>query len=102
MSNLARNLIHLRLKSGLTQGQIANKIGCKTSCYSSYEEGRARTPPVNVLAELCKIYQVRLEQLVLENLKDGIEKQGFSIEAKFNIAPPYIQESVKILLGGAV
>lgn len=46
-----------RTHIGLTQGQVAEKVGLKKAAISAMESGRA-VPSGNVLARLCRLYGV--------------------------------------------
>lgn len=50
-----QNLKHLRQLSGLTQQQVADRVGLTRQAISSYESGRTR-PDVEMLSRLAEIY----------------------------------------------
>ena len=52
-----------RLASGMTQGQLAEKIGCSQKDVSRWEHG-ARTPRVETLAKLADALGCRMEDLI--------------------------------------
>jgi len=51
-----------RLKAGLTQAQLADKMGIRQNMVSDYERGR-RTYSNAMAARLCKVLQVKAEYL---------------------------------------
>jgi ribosome-binding protein aMBF1 (putative translation factor) len=51
-----------RLKAGLTQAQLAEKLGIRQNMVSDYERGR-RTYSDAMSARLCKVLQVKEEYL---------------------------------------
>ena len=52
-----------RLASGMTQGQLAEKIGCSQKDVSRWEHG-ARTPRAETLAKLADALGCRMEDLI--------------------------------------
>ena len=63
MSNFNDNLRSLRLDMGLTQGQLAHKIGTSQSSIGMYESG-ARQPNFETLEKLAKALDTDIEYLV--------------------------------------
>ena len=57
------NLKELRLRSGLKQTELADKLGIAISAYQKYER-EERNTPAPVLIELSKMYGVSLEYLL--------------------------------------
>lgn len=57
MTGIAVRIKYYRKKSGLTQEQVADKLGIKTSNYAKYEHGD-RTPKDDRLIEIAKILGV--------------------------------------------
>jgi transcriptional regulator with XRE-family HTH domain len=73
MAIVNRNLKFLRMKQGLTQKQLAEKLGLKQAAVGAYEEERS-TPPVTSLVEITKIFNVSLDNLVNKDLSQLPEK----------------------------
>ena len=67
MAMINRNLKYLRGQQGLTQKQLAEKMGLKQAAIGAYEEERA-TPPLASLLDLSKIFKVNLDDLVRQDL----------------------------------
>jgi transcriptional regulator with XRE-family HTH domain len=67
MAIVNRNLKFLRVQQGLTQKQLAEKLGLKQAAVGAYEEERA-TPPVTCLIEISKIFNVNLDHLINKDL----------------------------------
>ncbi len=63
MINMGQKLKFLRKENGLTQKQIAERIGLAVSAVSSYESG-ARYPSYKVLVKLARIYHVSTDYLM--------------------------------------
>lgn len=60
---LAKKLRDMRLKSGLSQKEIAEQIGVSPSIVSAYELGE-RTPSVEVLMSLAALYNCSSDYLL--------------------------------------
>jgi len=60
---LAKKLRDMRLKSGLSQKEIAEQIGVSPSVVSAYELGE-RTPSVEVLMSLAALYNCSSDYLL--------------------------------------
>ena len=66
-NNFASNLKTERLANGLTQKQLAEKIGIKTQSYQAYESG-ITLPTTENLLKLCIVLNVPLDYLFDFNL----------------------------------
>jgi transcriptional regulator with XRE-family HTH domain len=73
MAIVNQNLKFLRVLQGLTQKQLAEKLGLKQAAVGAYEEERA-TPPVTSLMEISKIFGVSLDLLVNKDLSNVPQK----------------------------
>ncbi len=60
---LGSNIKTLRRRKGLTQDQLADKIGVNRAMIGSYEEGRA-TPKLSALSTMAHYFNVTLDELV--------------------------------------
>lgn len=63
MSIVSTNIRHFRKKLGLTQEQLAEKIGIKRSVIGAYEEGRA-DPKLNTLMRFADEFGVSVDHLI--------------------------------------
>ena len=71
--SLGTNLKKLRKKKGLSQYQVADKLGIQRSRYNSWENDIAK-PRYDMLNKLCEFYQVGMNELMQEaNSQDEIE-----------------------------
>ncbi|MDP4210182.1 MAG: LexA family transcriptional regulator [Bacteroidota bacterium] len=74
MNNLiASNIRHLRKVKGLTQDQLADKIGVNRAMIGSYEEGRA-VPKLPVMQNISHYFGISIDLLInndLSNIPDG-------------------------------
>lgn len=57
------NLKLIRKASGLTQKQVADKLGVVESCYANWEQGRTE-PSISFIRKLTQIFNVSLEELI--------------------------------------
>ncbi len=53
----------IRESQGLTQAQMAKKLGIAASSYSAYEQGR-KSPKIDVLESACKVFNVSADWLL--------------------------------------
>jgi transcriptional regulator with XRE-family HTH domain len=74
MANVNKNLKFLRGKFGLTQKQLAEKLGLKQAAIGAYEEERS-TPPLTSLLDISKIFSVSLDAIVNHDLSHLPEKE---------------------------
>jgi transcriptional regulator with XRE-family HTH domain len=66
---IASNIKFLRKSRGWTQEQLAQKLNKTYITIGDYERGKA-LPPLNVILELCGIFEVDIAPLVLADLKN--------------------------------
>lgn len=78
MAIVNKNLKFLRVQQGLTQKQLAEKLGLKQAAIGAYEEERA-TPPLTSLLDIIKIFNVNLDDLVKYDLSRSTEKERKSL-----------------------
>lgn len=57
------NLKTARKFSGLTQKQVADKLGVVESCYANWEQGRTE-PNIEMLRLLCSLFKISLDELI--------------------------------------
>jgi transcriptional regulator with XRE-family HTH domain len=74
MATINKNLKFLRAQLGLTQKQLAEKLGLKQAAIGAYEEERA-TPPLTSLLDISKIFNVSLDNLVNHDLSKVSQKE---------------------------
>ncbi len=78
MALINKNLKFLRTELGLTQKQLAEKLGLKQAAIGAYEEERS-TPPLISLLDIAKIFKVNLDMLVSHDLSRVSEKDRKSV-----------------------
>ena len=76
-SKLAEKLSALRVRAGLSQRDVAKRIGISTQSCSHYETGR-RTPDIFILYRFSQLYQVTMECL-LTNRKNSSDYLFYKI-----------------------
>jgi transcriptional regulator with XRE-family HTH domain len=74
MAIVNKNLKFLRAQQGLTQKQLAEKLGLKQAAVGAYEEERS-TPPLTSLMDISKIFKVNIDLLVNHDLSRIPEKE---------------------------
>jgi len=72
---LGNNLKYLRKSKGLTQDQLADKIGVNRAMIGSYEEGRA-TPRLSVIQTLAHYFGSSLDELIGRDISSGENPSG--------------------------
>lgn len=60
--NIQANISKYRKKSGLSQAELAHKIGVKNSTVSSWERG-ANAPDIETLFSICKLFNVTVADM---------------------------------------
>ena len=80
MGIVNKNLKFLRVQQGMTQKQLAEKLGLKQAAIGAYEEERA-TPPLTSLMDIIKIFNVNLDDLVKHDLSRMSEKERKTVSS---------------------
>lgn len=71
----SENFKILRQSRGLTQAQMADKLGISISAVSMYEKGK-RKPDNNMLKKICEKFRVSTDFLLGINFKRNAESQS--------------------------
>jgi transcriptional regulator with XRE-family HTH domain len=74
MGIVNENIKYLRKQKGLTQEQLAEKIGIKRSLLGAYEEGRAE-PGLNYLIKMSKIFDIPVDNLIGDDMSNPEKKK---------------------------
>ena len=77
MVDLGTRLKTLRTSKGLTQAELANRLGLTKSMISSYEMG-TRKPSYSILVRLAGLFNVTTDFLLGADGKHGIDISGLS------------------------
>ena len=67
MGLVSENIKFLRKKIGLTQEQMAEKLGIKRSLLGAYEEGRA-DPRIANLVKFSEIFGITVDQIISSDM----------------------------------
>ncbi len=70
MSFINTNLKHLRKGKGLTQEELAEKLGITRSSLGAYEEGRAE-PRLSALSDIANFFSITVDALLNAPLHEG-------------------------------
>ncbi len=57
------NLKTIRKVKGLSQKQVAQKLGVVESCYANWEQGRTE-PSISMLRKICEIFVINIDELI--------------------------------------
>ena len=87
---LADKIIDLRKRSGLSQEELAEKIGVSRQSVSKWESAQS-VPDLNKIIALSEIFGVSTDYL----LKDSIEEADFSMTEDSSSEPPLRQVSME-------
>lgn len=93
MSIVSQNLKYLRRRSGLTQEQMAEKIGIKRSLLGAYEEGRA-DPRLNNLLKISDIFDIAVDNLIGVDLTQSDPTAALPTGKKNESAPKVLAITV--------
>lgn len=64
---IADNIRFLRRSKGMRQGELAEQLNKHPVSISDYEKGKS-VPPIEVALQLCAIFEVDLNNLVMQDL----------------------------------
>jgi len=81
MSYLNQNIKYLRKQKGLTQSDLAERIGVKRSAIGAYEEQRAE-PKIDTIQKMAFLFGASLDQLIDQDLSKGFEAPTVDTEGK--------------------
>ncbi|MBS6398155.1 MAG: helix-turn-helix transcriptional regulator [Clostridiales bacterium] len=73
------NLKEIRQKRGLSQGDVASRLGCSANVYSRYERGE-RQPSIDVLIGLSKILDVSVDFIIGNHEIESASLSGYELE----------------------
>lgn len=88
--SIAKNIYNLRKKINLSQESLAEKIGVTRQTISNWESG-VSTPDLKQSKELSKIFNVTIDELADNEIKDVLIKKTSNIEKLAGITIKFIQ-----------
>ena len=82
--DFGKNLAHLRKSSGLTQQQLADKIGVSRRVIAYYE-GETKYPPAHLIAPLSKALNITTDELLgVKPPKNNGSKPDLKLQRRMN------------------
>ena len=81
MVDFGYRLKNLRIQYGMTQAQLADRLGLSKSVISAYENGN-RLPSYDILIKIARIYNVTTDFLLGVEPQDGTDLSGLSHDEK--------------------
>ena len=72
--NLGKKITNLRKKEKITQEKFAELIGVTRQTISNWESNITK-PDINQIKEISKIFNISIDELVDNNIRDIIEKK---------------------------
>ncbi|MDD3206734.1 MAG: helix-turn-helix transcriptional regulator [Lachnospiraceae bacterium] len=100
--NISSNIAYYRKLNKLTQKELGEKLGVKSTTVSNWEQG-ANAPDMEILFDLCKLFNISVTDVFG---CDSIESDNFHITPEekdiviaYRVTDEIGKESVKRLLG---
>lgn len=86
--NLGNSLFHARKKSGLSQEEVAEKIGVSRQTISKWETGET-VPDIYQSKKMARLYNISLDDLIefdieLNEIQEAIDKSNDELEGKID------------------
>ena len=63
--NIAQNIKQMRKEMGLTQKELAERVGVTQQCISDWENGKIE-PTISYVAKMSKIFETTIDSLVFD------------------------------------
>lgn len=95
MSNIHKHLKVIRTEKGLTQDEVADRIGLTRQAISGYESGK-RQPGIDILMKLAETYEVDLESILYGKKESAKQKKAVQYLA-ITVAALFL--SLQMLMG---
>ena len=92
-STFAKRLKTIRLRRGLTQNAVAERLGITRPAYTAYESGN-REPDFELLSKLASIYNVSTDYLL------GVDIPSWASEKDVMDLEELLQSNVNMAYGG--
>ena len=81
MSYLNKNIKYLRKRKGLTQSELAERLGLKRAQIGSYEEFRAE-PKIESIQKIAYLFSCSLDALINQDLSKSSEEPNVDVEGR--------------------
>lgn len=85
MLELSAYLREARENAGLTQTEVASRLGYSNSQFISNWERGLSTPPLNTLRTLSKMYHIDMDELFEQIVKTSMEIAENSMRKKYSL-----------------
>lgn len=92
MNFFASNIKYLRKNKGLTQSELADRIGINRPKIGSYEEGRAE-PKLGVIQQISHFYKVNIDDLLEKDLSKEHSKEKDLKGSNLRVLPIIVDRS---------
>lgn len=97
-TDVSERLKKFRIASGLSRGQVADKIGCTTSAICYWENGK-RQPDADTLIELIHLYNVHISQFFDEAPQEiELSQDEIDLISTYRKAPKECKKVIKMIL----
>ena len=98
-SNFADNLKKIRKENNLSQEQLADKLGVSRQSVSKWESSAAY-PEMDKVLQLCKMFNLNIDELLNQNISEVHEEQESKnkINNYVNNFLEYITKTVKLFI----
>ena len=80
-NNFSKNLKHIRKDNNLSQEQLAEQLGVSRQSISKWESNQAY-PEMDKILEICKIFNLNIDDLLTKNIKEIKQEK----QSKINIS----------------
>ena len=95
-NDLSKKLKSLRIKSGMTQAELARRVKVSPSCIGMYEQGR-REPKSHVLSKMCRELDATGDYILDLNKTNFKSKEFHNIIQEFT---EFLENENNILING--
>ena len=82
-STMSEYLKTRRVHSGLTQGEVASKLGYSSAQFVSNWERGLSMPPISTLKKICVLYKVNQDDMFSALVNQSIKDLKTDLEKKF-------------------
>jgi transcriptional regulator with XRE-family HTH domain len=97
-TDLGKRLVQLRKARGLTQQQLADKLGLTRRAIVYYER-ESDNIPTNIIVPLAKALNVSIEELLgIKQIKNAISHQDASLWRKLKVLETFSEKDKKAVL----
>lgn len=94
MTNISNNIKNIRKGKGLSQQEVADKIGINRVQYTRIETGKSE-PTVNMLQRIAQALEVELINIIQDNASFDIDSSNKSLVEKIKLIDELDMEQQK-------